>query len=81
MIENSRTLAERETRIAQSRPPDKLQPVKATMPEPEIVTRNGKLVSFIARSLHIAEEEAFKKGMEEKSREFAEKGSELYAKA
>src|SRR5476651_681225 len=29
----------------------------------------------------IAEEEALKKGMEEKSREFAEKGNELYAKA
>ena len=29
----------------------------------------------------IAEEEALKKGMEEKSREFSEKGSELYAKA
>jgi len=29
----------------------------------------------------IAEEEAMKKGMEDKSREFAEKGSELYAKA
>jgi phosphomethylpyrimidine synthase len=29
----------------------------------------------------IAEEEALKKGMEEKSREFAAKGSELYAKA
>jgi phosphomethylpyrimidine synthase len=29
----------------------------------------------------IAEEEALKKGMEEKSREFTEKGSELYAKA
>ena len=29
----------------------------------------------------IAEEEALKKGMEEKAREFAEKGSELYAKA
>src|SRR5215208_5233338 len=29
----------------------------------------------------LAEEEALKKGMEEKSREFAEKGSELYAKA
>ena len=28
----------------------------------------------------IAEEEALKKGMEEKSKEFAEKGSELYAK-
>ena len=28
----------------------------------------------------IAEEEALKKGMEEKSREFTEKGSELYAK-
>ena len=29
----------------------------------------------------IAEEEALKKGMEEKSREFTEKGGELYAKA
>ena len=29
----------------------------------------------------IAEEDALKKGMEEKSREFTEKGSELYAKA
>ena len=28
----------------------------------------------------IAEEEALKKGMEEKSREFTEKGRELYAK-
>ena len=29
----------------------------------------------------IAEVEALKKGMEEKSKEFAEKGSEIYAKA
>ena len=29
----------------------------------------------------IAEEEALKKGMEEKSREFTEQGNELYAKA
>jgi len=29
----------------------------------------------------IAEEEALKKGVEEKSREFTEKGGELYAKA
>lgn len=29
----------------------------------------------------IAEEEALKRGMEEKSKEFAEKGNELYAKA
>jgi phosphomethylpyrimidine synthase len=29
----------------------------------------------------IAEEEALKKGMEEESKEFAENGSELYAKA
>jgi phosphomethylpyrimidine synthase len=29
----------------------------------------------------ISEEEALKKGMEVKSKEFAEKGSELYAKA
>jgi len=31
--------------------------------------------------LGIVEEEALKKGMEEKSREFAEKGNEIYAKA
>ena len=48
------------------------------MPEPEIVTRQGKPVSAI---IALAEEEALKKGMEEKSREFTEKGSELYAKA
>ncbi len=29
----------------------------------------------------LAEEEALKRGMEAKSKEFAEKGSELYAKA
>ncbi len=29
----------------------------------------------------IAEEEALKKGMEEKSKEFVEKGAEVYAKA
>jgi phosphomethylpyrimidine synthase len=29
----------------------------------------------------IAEEEALKKGMEEKSKEFVEKGAEIYAKA
>ena len=29
----------------------------------------------------IAKEEALKKGMEEKSREFSEKGNEIYAKA
>ena len=33
-----------------------------------------------AAKQEIAEEEALKKGMEEKSREFTEKGSELYAK-
>jgi len=77
MLENSRTFAERETRIAPSCPPDKLQPVKATMPEPEIVTRQGKPVSVI---IALAEEEALKKGMEENSKEFVEKGAEVYAK-
>ena len=33
-----------------------------------------------AAKQEIAEEEALKKGMEEKSREFTEKGSELYTK-
>ena len=51
--------------------------MKATLPEPEIVTRKGKY----AAEQGIAEEEALKKGMEEKSKEFAEKGNELYAKA
>ena len=34
-----------------------------------------------AAKLGIAEEEALKKGMEEKSKEFVEKGAEVYAKA
>lgn len=34
-----------------------------------------------AAELGITEEEALKKGMEGKSREFAEKGNELYVKA
>ena len=34
-----------------------------------------------AAELDLAEEEAMKKGMEEKSKEFAEKRSELYAMA
>ena len=80
-LENSRALAERETRIAPSCPPDNLQPVKATIPEPKIVTRQGKPVSVIARSLDIAEEEALKQGMEAKSKEFVEQGAEVYAKA
>ena len=48
------------------------------MPEPETVTRQGNPVSVI---IVLAEEEALKKGMEEKSREFVEKGAEVYAKA
>lgn len=47
------------------------------MPELQIVTRQGQPVSVMRRT----EEEALKKGMEEKSRDFTEKGSELYAKA
>jgi hypothetical protein len=34
----------------------------------------------LAQHPGLAEEEALKKGMEEKSREFIENGSELYAK-
>ena len=34
-----------------------------------------------AAELGIAEEEALKHGMEEKSKEFVEKGSEIYSKA
>ena len=78
MIESARTFAERETRIAPPRPPDKFQPVQATMPEPEIVTRQGKPASVI---IALVEETVLKKGMEEKSREFVEKGCDLYAKA
>jgi len=33
-----------------------------------------------AQRLGLAEEEALKKGMEEKSKEFVEKGAEVYAK-
>src|SRR5258705_11865735 len=40
-------LRSKETRIAARHPTDKLQPVKITMPEPEIVTRKGKPVSVI----------------------------------
>jgi phosphomethylpyrimidine synthase len=34
-----------------------------------------------AAAQNLSEEEALKKGMEEKSKEFAEKGPELYTKA
>ena len=64
MIENSREFAERETRIAPPRPPDKLQPVNATMPEPEIVTRQGKPFFVITRSLDSVEEVTLKNGAE-----------------
>jgi len=40
-----------------------------------------KDVRKYAAEQRIAEEEALKKGMEEKSREFTEKGNEIYAKA
>jgi phosphomethylpyrimidine synthase len=40
-----------------------------------------KDVRKYAAEQSIAEEEALKKGMEEKGRAFTEKGSELYAKA
>jgi len=39
-----------------------------------------KDVRKYAAEQRIAEEEALKKGMEEKNKEFAEKGSELYTK-
>ena len=42
---------------------------------------NTEDVRQYAAEQGIAEEEALKKGMEEKSREFTEKGSKLYAKA
>ena len=38
-------------------------------------------VRMYAAEEDIAEEDALKKGLEEKSREFTERGSELYAKA
>ena len=43
-----------------------------------MITEDGRKY---AAEQGVAEEEALKKGMEEKIREFAEKGSELYAKA
>jgi len=42
---------------------------------------NTKDVRNCAAARGIAEEEALKRGMEAKSMEFVEKGSELYAKA
>jgi hypothetical protein len=59
LLENSRAFAERETRIAPSCTPDKLQSVKATMPQPKIVTREGNPVSVV---IALAEEEALKEG-------------------
>lgn len=55
--------------------------MKATTTEPEIVTRQGQSRLRHDTELDISEEEALKKAMEEESREFTEKGSELYAKA
>ena len=81
MIEDSRAFAERETRIAPPRLPDKLQPVKVTMPEPEPVTRQGKPRLRHPAELDFAEEVAWKNGAEGKSTEFVEKGAEVYAKA
>ena len=43
--------------------------------------RITKDVRTYAAEQGVAEEEAWKNGMEEKSREFTEKSSELYAKA
>jgi len=43
--------------------------------------QNTEDVRKYAAEQGVAEDEALKKGMEEKSRELAEKGSELYAKA
>ena len=44
---------------------------------------NGEALSFTkaATQLRVAQGQALKKGMEEKAREFAQKGSELYAEA
>ena len=51
-------------------------------PEPDFCSMKiTEDVRKYAAEQGIAEEEALKKGMEEKSREFTEKGSELYAKA
>ena len=48
------------------------------MPEPETVTRQGKPISVI---IDLAEDEALTNGMEAKSKEFVEMGTEVYAKA
>jgi phosphomethylpyrimidine synthase len=43
--------------------------------------KTTKHVGKYAAEQGIAEEEALKKGMEEKSKEFVEKGAEVYARA
>ncbi len=48
------------------------------MPKPEIVTHQGNPVSV---NIERAGGVALKRGMEKKSREFVEKGAEVYAKA
>ena len=56
-------------------------PRRTTKPQPARQMKITEDVRKYAAEQGIAEEEALKKGMEEKSKEFVEKGSELYAKA
>ena len=54
---------------------------RRAMPRGRSIVNTTEEVRKYAAEQAISEEEALKKGMEEKSKEFAEKGNELYAKA
>ena len=43
--------------------------------------RRAEALGYTPAVAGVAEEEALKRGMEEKSKEFVEKGAEVYAKA
>ena len=65
----------------ESRRKRKLPPHTTQAETRQISARKNNAERKYAAEQGIAEEEALKKGMEEKSKEFAEKGNEIYAKA
>ena len=59
---------------------DETLPQDGTKPTHFCSMKSTEDIRKYAAEQGIAEEEALRKGMEEKSREFTERGSELYAK-